>query len=75
MAIKRKIKRIKTPKEIRDRLEKVLKDYEYLKNEFNETPLNDKYIVDICDDMTYVDAEIKTLRWVLGEQPHKTEVK
>lgn len=67
MIIKRKIKRIKTPKEIRDRLEKALKDYEYLKNEFDETPFDDKYIINICDDMTYVEAEIKTLRWVLGE--------
>ena len=67
MIIKRKIKRIKTPKEIRDRLEKALKDYEYLKNEFDKTPFDDKYIINICDDMTYVKAEIKTLRWVLGE--------
>ena len=67
MAIKRKVKRIKTPKEIRDRLENVLKDYEYLKKEFDKTPLDDKYMVEICDDMTFVEAEIKTLQWVLGE--------
>lgn len=67
MIIKKKIKRIKSKEEIRNRLEKALKNFEYLKKEFDNTPLDNKYIVDICDDMTYVEAEIKTLRWVLGE--------
>jgi hypothetical protein len=65
--VKRKIKKLKTEKEINDRLAKVLKDFEWLKDELDNTPLDDKHMVDLCDDMTYVEAEIKTLRWVLGE--------
>lgn len=65
--VKRKIKKLRTEKEINDRLAKALKDFEWLKNEFDNTPFDDKHIGCLCDDMTYVEAEIKTLQWVLGE--------
>lgn len=67
VGVKRKIKKLKTEKEINDRLAKALKDFEWLNNEFHNTPWGDKYMVNLCDDMAYVEAEIKTLRWVLGE--------
>lgn len=58
---------MKTEKEIRDKLEKALRDLEYIENVYDNTPIDSKYIFDICDDITFVEAEIKTLRWMLGE--------
>lgn len=61
-----KFKKMKTEKEIRDRLAMALKDFKYLEEEYDRA-YKDKDILDICDNMTYVEAEIKTLRWILGE--------
>lgn len=58
---------MKTEKEIRDKLEKALRDLEYIENVYDNTPIDSKCIFDICDDITFVEAEIKTLRWMLGE--------
>ena len=59
---------MRTEKEIRDRLKIALEDYNNLREEYLNTPYyKDKYLADICDDMTYIEAEIKTLRWILGE--------
>lgn len=61
-----KFKKMKTEKEIRDRLAMALKDFKYLEEEYDRA-YKDKDILDIFDNMTYVEAEIKTLRWILGE--------
>lgn len=59
-------KKMKTEKEIRDRLAMALYDFEILEEQYKKA-YKDKDILDICDNMTYVEAEIKTLRWILGE--------
>ena len=61
---------MKTEKEIRDRLESTLKDLEIIKADYNKyigTIWEDKYIPDICYDWEECVAEIKALKWVLGE--------
>ena len=63
--VKRKVIRIRTEKEIRDRLARALEDLEWLKKEYLNTSYADKRMIEIFDDITYVEAEVKTLRWVL----------
>ena len=59
---------MKTEKEIRSRLAIALEDLEKLKEYFYNIPLSaDKDLFYIADDMTFVEAEIKTLRWMLEE--------
>lgn len=61
---------MRTEKEIRDRLEKTMRDLEEIKKEYNDLCFDvryEKYMVDLCDTWTFVEAEIKTLRWMLGE--------
>ena len=61
---------MKTEKEIRDRLEWLLKILDSIKAEYNKyvgTSLEDRYLVDICADWDECEAKIRTLQWVLGE--------
>lgn len=62
---------MKTEKEIRDRLDWLLKYLENIKAEYNKYIgtiwWEDKYIMDICCDWDKCEAEIKSLKWVLGE--------
>ena len=61
---------MKTEKEIRDRLERALKDLEIIKADYDKyigTIWEDKYIEDICYSWDKCEAEIKALKWVLGE--------
>ena len=61
---------MKTEKEIRDRLEKFMDVLQTIKAEYDRyifTIWEDKYIPDICEEWTRVEAEIKTLSWILGE--------
>lgn len=61
---------MKTEKEIRERLEWLLKCFDRIKADYNKfvgTEMEDRYLVDICADWDECEAKIRTLKWVLGE--------
>lgn len=68
--VKLKNKKMKTEKEIKDMLELCLKDLEFVKVEYDRyigTIWEDRYIPDICDNWTAIEAKINILKWILGE--------
>ena len=62
--VKCKANKIRTEKEIRDRLAIALEDLEYLREAYHDA-YKDKDIEQLYEDIIFVEAEVKTLRWVL----------
>ncbi len=68
--VKHKIKKLRTEKEIRERLEFCLKSLDIVKAEYNEyvgTMYEERYLPDIIDEWTTIESKITVLKWVLGE--------
>jgi hypothetical protein len=62
---------MKTEKEIRNRLEWLLKMLDEIKADYDSykgTAMGDKFLLDICEDWDRCEIEIGALKWVLGEK-------